>query len=305
MGESIHIHYGAIRVSLTIKEFEQFYRSVRKAVEELLFLEDIETNQMEEAMLVYIGANNGDTSEGDTNRNGSFSNQRKALERKIRGSAHRAKIKLLTQKKEIDRKKNAQSMPSLNDVTFWMEHERIAYYLLEHSTVLDDTDICCSVIVSDLKKVGRKYNLFVDRGYEGYDILYSISAPMMLQTLDGRVMISECLCCKSRFEKDILPLDKYCNHYAWNHVYTNEKGIRCADPNTVLLYLITTSMLEKLAFSEEDKEYVTHHLEHLDDIEMQKMMKRVFFCYSDLLIKLLKSSKYEEAVEKYVSFIDY
>ena len=431
-GEAIHIHYGDLRVSLTIKEFDEFYESVYEAAEKLLALEGIKLsefdlscfdwNWLERYELIeriekkkkkvgdlytqyrirnkeylsklvnikdspFIDALHGKDQylqrykevtkfgQNSTDRlhevyqfirnngypvddqyimvdgNGviydgdhraaclyelyggeyeipvlevSFRDEVENIQTAIRYNRHDLIPRLLKKtvrdglhmiwnvpsglkrkiKKGVSWKQPGREI-AIGDLINLVNENGIHYYLMDCSANIPECSISYQMVVDSFEGVKEVIKTDAITGYRDYLFLYSTPAPIIVKCRDGNLLIWDRLCGKSRFEQDILPLDKYCNQYAWRHISENGRGWMVANTQTILLYRITRSLLESQEFSPEDRFFIEQHRDCLDDEVVRELFQKEFFLYTDHLLQQLKASRYEEAIEDYLHFVDY
>lgn len=208
--------------------------------------------------------------------------------------------RLIKRQKSCDKHVNT----SYEGVIEWLNSTDLEYYILDCSRVRQGKEYLCDIVVNRLDKVREEFNCISIEGYPGFKMLYSTPMPLNINTSDGRIMIWDRLCCKSRFENDILPLDRFCNQYAWNHTCVKE-GITRTDERLNMLYIITYSVLEELNFTRENIKYISEHKELLSDNLFFSLIEKEFFKYTCKLIEYLKQEQYKEAIDNYTRFIEY
>ena len=103
-----------------------------------------------------------------------------------------------------------------------------------------------------------------------------------------------------------IPLDQYIQNLIWK-----DKRWDCnnnwwiMDDRIILLYLIVRSIFDKKEFRKRYILEIEKREDIFDDDEFIKMVKKVFFKFSTVLIEMLKEHKYEEIHLKYQCFADY
>lgn len=183
----------------------------------------------------------------------------------------------------------------MNKVFEWLDKSQSKYYMVGDKTL----------IIQDMDSFAKLFANSCKNAYKGYKLLYSIKSPLVLNTTDGEVMVWESLCCKSRFENSLLPLDKFCNEYAWNTCFVDAKGIYRASREVEVLYIIVSALLEKQLFSEQEQKYIMDNADVLDDRDFNAMMEKEFFGYTDELISMIKQGRFEECIRRYIRNINY
>lgn len=142
--------------------------------------------------------------------------------------------------------------------------------------------------------------------YYDYQFLYTASKPLCYLTTDGPVLIFDRVCCKSKYEKYILPVDRYIVQNSWkNLVWDMEWQCYCAKANIYILTILMDALLEYGRFEQEDIEFIESHKHILHQEEFKNMIEKEFYRYTPLLIEYLLSHQYEIAVSMYEKFADY
>ena len=142
--------------------------------------------------------------------------------------------------------------------------------------------------------------------YDDYQYLYTASKPLYYLTSDGPVLIFDRLCCKNKFEKYILPLDRYIIKNSWKNIAWNEKWqCYCAAANIHILMILMDSMLECGYFDQTDIEFIQCHREVLYQQDFKILLEKEFYRYSQFLIGYLLSNQYDHAISMYEKFDDY
>ena len=136
--------------------------------------------------------------------------------------------------------------------------------------------------------------------FRHYLFLYSTQRCVYIELKDARILILNKLLCKSKFEKALLPLDKQIQRLSLDEVVGSKAGIR-----TRLLFVIIDALLNSDGFLMEEKEFLKINRVLLKDLTFQKMLKNVFFKYTDTLLNLLLEEKYVDAYAEYCRYKDY
>lgn len=177
----------------------------------------------------------------------------------------------------------------------WLQNSQSKYYFIGDNTL----------IVEDIESFNREFIDSCKNAYEGYTLLYSINKPLKLNTNVGEFIVWNMLCCKSRFENSLLPLDKFCNEYAWKSCMKDSKGIFRASIEVEILYAITEALLENMSFSDKEKKMIQENISVFEDKEFLTMCDKEFFKYSGQLIELLKQKRFDECISGYITNTSY
>jgi hypothetical protein len=114
------------------------------------------------------------------------------------------------------------------------------------------------------------------------------------------------LCLKSLMGNIWIPMDNYINNRVWNEKRWDEQNNWwIIDDQTQLVYLIARCVFDKGTFSEV----------YIDEIEKRKhllvesvvlyMLEKVFFGFSNELVRMLHDGRYQSIVSDYLAFSDY
>lgn len=122
------------------------------------------------------------------------------------------------------------------------------------------------------------------------------------------VYIDACfkLCCKSLTPKVWIPLDKRINNDIWKQRVWNEKQSWYElDEKTEIIYLIVRSIFDKHIFSNVYKKEIEKRKYLLQECDVREKLQLVFFHFTDTLIEMTLNGRYEEIIQKYLSFTEY
>lgn len=142
--------------------------------------------------------------------------------------------------------------------------------------------------------------------YEDYQFLYTASSPLYYLTSDGPVLIFDRLCCKNKFEKYILPLDRFVVKNSWKSLIWDVQGqYHCVEASIYILMILMDTLLESGSFDQADIEFMECHKEVLYRKDFEIMLEKEFFHYTPLLIGYLLAQQYELAISMYERFDEY
>lgn len=133
-----------------------------------------------------------------------------------------------------------------------------------------------------------------------YNYLYSMQRMVYIELNDVKVFITDCVCCKSKFENAIMPLDKKIQSYCWQHNKNNILDIKMQ-----MLYVIVNSIINSNGFSEIAKSFIIKNAYVLDDNYLINLLKTVFFDYTDRMVDYLKNYEFEDAYIQYIKNNNY
>lgn len=183
-----------------------------------------------------------------------------------------------------------------------LDRRKIPYYVIDHELVNDERKTVKTIVVDKYSEVFSMYECSAISAYNDYNFLYSTSHPLMLNTNEGFIIIWDRLCCKSRFEKAILPMDRFINNYAWSAFGGLDQR---AQQMVVLIYVITSSMLEKGVFDKNDIKLIEGNYQLLQSDVFREMLEKEFFGYAKEIIERLNERDYTACVEGYIKYVDY
>jgi len=142
--------------------------------------------------------------------------------------------------------------------------------------------------------------------YVGYEFLYTAPEPLCYQTLEGPILIFDRLCCKNKFEKSILPVDRYILKKMWAlKVWNEDWECYCMGAEIYMLIILMDALFECGHFEQKDIDYIEKHGEILQQKEFLEILEREFFLYTPVLVKALLLRQYNAAILKYDKFSDY
>ena len=182
----------------------------------------------------------------------------------------------------------------------YLKQKKYDFYCIDSGLSNDGKKVADKIIVLEKNKVidfckefGVSY--YGQSEFRYYNFLYSMQRIVYVKLNDIKVFISDCICCKSKFENAIMPLDKKIQSYCWNHIEYNT-----LDTMMQILYVIVDSMINSNCFSEASMTFIKKNLDVLDDDKFVNLLKTVFFGYAEKLIDYLKNNEYEKAYDEYI-----
>lgn len=191
-----------------------------------------------------------------------------------------------------------------NELIEVMNEKNCKYYLIDRKMEQDGFEVVKTIIVDDLQKIRDFYGVGKGDVYRRYEFLYSALRPIELDTDIGKVLVWDCLCCKSRFENAVLPLDKKINAFLWEVV---DEKLSAVEMKVVpeLIYVIAHCILEKCRFDANDVLFIKQNNVLLEKRRFRDLMETVFFGFTDELLDGLKNGNYAELIDKYVQNVNY
>ena len=187
----------------------------------------------------------------------------------------------------------------------YLKQKNYNFYCIDSGWSNDGNVVADRIIVLDKNKVidfckefGVSY--YGQSEFRYYNFLYSIQRIVYLKLNDTKVFISDCICCKSKFENAIMPLDKKIQTYCRNHIENNS-----LDTVMQILYVIVDSMINSNCFSEDGIVFIKKNRDILDNDKFVNLLKTVFFGYTEKLIDYLKNNEYEKVYDEYIKNDEY
>ena len=144
----------------------------------------------------------------------------------------------------------------------------------------------------------------------GWDYCYgSIEHQMWKKTIDNYELFIDLhfqLMCSSLQPRLWIPLDKCVNNDAINNRIFNSE-IQCyeIDDESRLIYLIVRSIFDKSSFSDTYIKEIEKRSKYFQNNSFRYKMKKIFFNFTDTLIKMLTKQEYDTIIHRYITFDDY
>ena len=212
------------------------------------------------------------------------------------------------QKCEIQRKENIQ----LKELINLLNNINIPFFMLKREKRNAEGTLLAVVriIVEEGKLNIIKKHLDIMQQkmspYDDYQFLYTAQKPLYYLINDGPVLIFDRLCCENKFEKYILPMDRYIVQHSWkNIVWDGKWRCYCAAADIHILMILMDILLERGYFEQSDIEFIERHREVLYQQNFRIMIEKEFYHYASPLIEYLLSKQYNLAVTMYENFINY
>jgi hypothetical protein len=167
------------------------------------------------------------------------------------------------------------------------------------------------------KEVARLKELVADSDFRqivhpksrktGWNFAYGASECLMFKGCAGlKVDIHSELCLKSLMGNIWIPMDKCVDDRVWgNKVWDEQNKWWIIDDKTQLVYLISRCVFDKREFSALYIAEIERRSHLLDDPDVQIMLEKVFFRFTDRLMEMLTSKQYASIVGKHLAFRDY
>lgn len=114
------------------------------------------------------------------------------------------------------------------------------------------------------------------------------------------------LMCKSLSPKMWVPLDESINTHAWQNKEWNET-LKCwqMGEKTLFVYLFARCVFDKHTFSEKYIAEIEKRKHLLSDAEVVAMIRTIFYKFTDTLVQLVTEKRYDEIINKYITFVNY
>ena len=114
------------------------------------------------------------------------------------------------------------------------------------------------------------------------------------------------LACKSITPNVWIPLDNIIQEDIWKKRCFDEKnGWWIMDDQTILIYLFVRSIFDKHEFKQGYVEGIEERKYLLNDENTQEKLRKVFFKYTDRLIQMIESKRYDEIIQDYKTYLNY
>lgn len=163
------------------------------------------------------------------------------------------------------------------------------------------------ILHSIIKKQGGIEMIHPYGPWAGYQTLYDANPPIMY-ILPSKLMIdvTNILCIKCLNMKAWIPLDKAINSSIWNEKDWNY-NLKCwqMDEKNYICYLIARSLFDKHEFESNYINEIKLRKYLLDDADVIQKLEKIFFGYTDNLIKLIKNDQYNKVLNSYIKFENY
>ncbi len=195
---------------------------------------------------------------------------------------------------------------TFKELTEKIENMNIGWYSIERPWSGTDGEAVADKIIVIKENRVIDFCKFMNISYYGkseyrhYQFLYSMQRCVYIELTDARVLVFDRLSCKSKFENSIMPLDKEIQNMSWKNIESNKAGLK-----TELIYVIVDSLLNGAGFSKQNEKFVSEHIDLLQCSDFRKLIKKIFFNYSDMLIEYLKIGDFKKAYTEYISNEDY
>jgi hypothetical protein len=141
----------------------------------------------------------------------------------------------------------------------------------------------------------------------GWSFAYGASECLKFKGGTGlEVDIHSELCLKSLMGKIWIPMDKCINNRIWDDKAWDEQNKWwIIDDKTQLTYLISRCVFDKRGFSALYIAEIKRRSHLLDDPDVQIMLEKVFFRFTDTLTEMLAKEQYAAIVRRHITFRDY
>ncbi len=114
------------------------------------------------------------------------------------------------------------------------------------------------------------------------------------------------LCTKSIVMNAWLPLDRIIQESVWaDKVWDAENQWWIMDDENMIIYLITRSVFEKNKFTEAYIREIDKRMRFLVSPDARRKLEKVFFKFTNTLLKMVSKGKYKEILTAYLMFTDY
>ncbi|MBQ9282613.1 MAG: hypothetical protein IJ207_10545 [Treponema sp.] len=159
-----------------------------------------------------------------------------------------------------------------------------------------------------MKKNDFLYRIHPFGREHGWNFAYNLESHQFWQKKNSDYFVDVCfaLCVKSLSPMVWVPLDEKINSRVWKNSVLNEKlGCSQLDEKTLLVYLIAHCLFDKRCFSDSYVKAIGDLKSLLGDEDVRKMLKTVFYEFTDSLINLVHADCYSKIFSSYLSFTEY
>lgn len=200
---------------------------------------------------------------------------------------------------------------TMGDIIKRLKDNNVDFFVVDREKVIEHKNLVSSVIVVEEQKFDLVQEIFSSykadaHPYEGYGYLYGLKKPLAIEMIKGMVLIYDKPACKSRFEKELLPMDQHVNELCWKHIIWNdERECYQLDSEMLTFWAVIDSILEFNRFSPRDISLIEKYSEIFEKDEYIEALEKEFFRYTPNLITYLLSRQYSRVLEMYEKFSDY
>ena len=183
--------------------------------------------------------------------------------------------------------------------------------------LLMDKDIDVVIHPNDYKRYVNvmHFNDYVELMYPygedtGWSFLYWLNKDdcIMMQHRKNRLLIdsSDFLMTKSIGRNAWVPFNRDFQESIWQkRIWNREQGWWQMDEDNLFVYLIVRSVFEKKEFTPTYIMEIDSRKKSLRDDKNKVNLKKFFFKFTEELVALIESSRYDEIYDSYLTFQDY
>lgn len=208
-------------------------------------------------------------------------------------------------------KKNAEGT-DLKQFIKKLKETGIPFFLLKQQKKNQYGELIAAAVIivqeGSLCTIREKLNWQPEKSspYDDYEFLYTAPKPLYYLTEDGPVLIFDRLCCKNKFEKYMLPADRYVLERSWRHLNWNEEWQCCeAGMDIYVLMILMDVLFERGYFEPEDVELIEENKKIFHQKDFLRMLEKEFYGYAPVLKKYLLAQQYHKSISMYECFSDY
>lgn len=156
---------------------------------------------------------------------------------------------------------------------------------------------------NDFKKIAHPHGLET-----GWIFLYGMNPNIKFEHMKNRMQIDACdkLATKSIGMLAWVPLDQEIQTSIWRDKIWNP-NLCCwqLDERNLFVYLVVRSVFEKNVFLSSYVTEIKKRKEYLNDPGVEKKLTHIFFCFTPILLNLLRQEEYDAIFNSYITFDDY
>ncbi|WP_026507435.1 hypothetical protein [Butyrivibrio sp. MC2013] len=148
-------------------------------------------------------------------------------------------------------------------------------------------------------KTSYKYNT-----KDGYLYRYGAVEPIELHGQNGSIILQNRLLCHSLTPKNIIPLDRAIQTYAWEHKISKE-GLSYLDPISNYINRLVYCVFECNHFDSDQIQYFENNKIYIDNADLYPLIRLILYSYTDRIIEKIRKSEYATIYSDYLKWTEY